>query len=487
MFSKLLRTISRIILPRAIIIGLDIQDRHLSAVATLRRGDETNVLASGTYELPEDTLKDGELRNPTVLTRTIRTFLEQVPTRRFVNPSEYVFVLSIPPEHVYTETLFLPLMTPQELADAIHLKIETSLPWEASKAYVDFRTLPARDPKQTSTFIAGVAKATLDTYLEAFFSQGWLVGACEFHMLSLAKFVDPEHARSSLLAIIDEDGIELAAFSLGSIVAHYLQTIPAQGDVQKTLQDQVKHLASYVEGSFGITVEHIFIFDKLNKEYALNRIEQETGVPAQIFTPSPHLDPRLFIAFGASLRSYGATERSLNLVPPALGGRYEEHLITKTSKLWSNIFLVFAATFLAVFGGTAAFLWFQGRSLTEEERDFRVTLDQQLTQAGPITEEVRAFNRLATAFTQVVAQRSDFGTTLGLVEQYADQYGLGLRNASLSDQYTFTATFLVPTRDAVLGFQKAVKESGIFSDVSIPLAELAPESNFIVNISFKRR
>src|SRR5271157_1549947 len=194
-FSKSLRYISRLVLPQAIVIGLDVQDRHLAAAATLRRGDATSVLASGVYELPEGAIVDGELADPAPFQRALTTFLLQVPARRFVNASEYVFILSIPPQHVYTETILLPPMTPRELADAVRLKLETSLPWGAGQAYVDWRTLPSADPKQTSTFIAAVAKVTLDTYLDAFQGQKWRIGAVEFHMLSLAKFLDPARDR----------------------------------------------------------------------------------------------------------------------------------------------------------------------------------------------------------------------------------------------------------------------------------------------------
>lgn len=484
MLRKFLGYLSHIILPQIITVGVDVQDRRLAAVATLRKGNTNFVLAAGVFELDEHAIENGELKDPRSLVQAIRTFMATVPLRRFLSPSEAVFVLSLPPFHLYTETLFLPLMNEHEIAEAVHLKLEASLPWPLDEAYIDWRSLPTENDGKFGVFAVAIHKPVLNAYLHAFLHEGWRVGACEFHILSLAKFfTEARELNAFIFALIDEDGIEFAVFSGEHIIAHYLQTISRTEDVQPFLEEKIHQLVYHAEGTLGVKVERIFVLDKINREYALTSIEKKTGVPTQLFTPPPNLDPRLFVAQGAALRHYAKTEPTINLVPPEVGGRYHENLLLKTLSLWTHMLVVFSATFTLIFLSVFGFLWNQSRSLIRENQDFVATAETQLTQSKSLIQETIAFNELVAAAERAAQLRSRLAGILAFITSRSEETAVALTRVSATAPRGIVVSATAPTRDATLAFTKLLEESEMFSSVSLPITELAPERDLVINIS----
>ena len=483
MFSNFFKFISRLVLPKIITVGVDIQDRHLIAVAAFRMGNKNEIIASEVYELNENAIENGELKNPESLKKAIQDFSAKIPGGRFKSSSEHIFILSIPPHHLYTETAFFPLMSETELAEAIHLKIETSLPWPINQAYVDWTIMPASANKQIGVFIAAISRQVLNEYLKIFLEEKRTVGACEFHMLSLAKFINPNYFKSFLFALIDEDGIEFSVFSGGKILTHYLQNVSSNEEAQKILEDKINHLINYIKGSFGVSVERVFIFDKINSDYVLTNIQEKTGIPAQALTPSPHLDPRLFIAQGASIRSYGAVDASLNLLPLEFGGRYRENLFLKTLNLWLKIFSVFGFTLIFAFTAASGFLWSQQSFFIKENSGLDSLFKQQLATAAPLIKKAEYFNKL-TAAIKTVPFRSMSGTSLLIVKKEAEKNGLSFIDARLVGPSQIAVSLTAPTRESALEFEKALKSNSGFIDVNIPIAELSPEQDLNIHITF---
>lgn len=485
MIPSFFKSISRVVLPEIITVGIDIQDRHLIGVAAAQKAGKAAVIASGIYELAEDVIEDGEIKKPEAFKKAIGEFLNQLPASTIKKSSEYIFVLSLPPHHVYTETAFFPMMNEADLAEAIRLKIETSLPWPLEDSYVDWRTVPSKNPDQIGIFIVGVSKQVLNDYLLIFFNQGWRVAAAEFHMLSLSKFINPNYVRSFIFALIDEDGIEFAVFSGGKILIHYLQTVPTAENAQGILENKINHLANYIKGNFGIDVERVFIFDKISRQYTLDNIQNKTGIAAQMLSPSPHLDPRLFVAYGAALRSYGPTEGWINLMPAEMGGRYHENILLKTISLWTKILLVFAIPLALSFGVIAGFLWNQRNISLKENKELGAELQTQINQADPLIKQAEYFNKLGQNIKDAAALRALIGPKLREVENRAEETGLKVVAAKPTGPNEMTVTLSAATREAALKFQDALKNGKLFSEINLPIGELTKETDLRINMTLK--
>lgn len=482
-FIKLIRQLTRLAFPKFMLAGIDIQDQHMAGVVTLRRGDKITIIASGVYDVPESAIVNGEVAEPNAVKANFRALLGAVPKSNFKFSLDPVFILSVPSHHLYTETAVFPPMDREELESAVKLKAEASLPWPLEETYFDWTSVSIPEKEQEVVFLAAVNKKTISNFLQVTSGEEWRVGAVEFHILSLAKFVDQGNVSSFVFALIDEDGIEFAVFLKGTIVAHSLHKVTGEEEITKVLESKIRQLTSHVEGNLGFSIDRIFVFDRVNREQVLSSIHTITGIPTQPFLPDSrpaYSDPRLLIAHGAAFRQYSEEDTSINLIPPEFGGRYQENLFLRTINLWIKILFVFAFSFLFAFAGMFAFLKYQNATLNRDIMNQSATFERLIPQSQPIIEEAREFNALVDAYYAAKNLNTAVGKKVGAIMKVAQETGVGISGLSYADG-GISGTFSAPTRDTILEFKRRLEESKIAEAVTIPLTDLSPEKNLTVN------
>ncbi|MDI6821018.1 MAG: hypothetical protein QMD65_02440 [Patescibacteria group bacterium] len=487
MFSKFFRLISRIVLPKIVVVGLDIQDRHIGAVVTIRRGDKLTQVASNIVELSDEAIENGDIKNSTLVFEAVRNLFSGIekdfPLFKKLD-NEPIFVLSIPPNHIYTETMLLPLMDEADLREAVKLKIETSLPWSLDNTYFDWVRVPLKDHNRAGIFMAAIQRNVLDEYLKIFAKGGWLVSACEFHLLSLAAFIRGGD-EPFIFVLIDEDGAEFAIFNFGKIISHYLQRIQVKENISEILKGKIKHLTAFAEGNLGVSVQKVYILDRANLESIVSNLENETRMSVGLVAPPSQIDERLFIASGAAQREYGVEESTLNLMPPESSGHYNENLFLKTLNLWTNIFFISSAIFIIVFSSTLAFVKSQETILLKSNLPLRSSLDQQLSQAQPLFEEATKFNVLARILRDSMLTRSVFGEKIRILQNEAALTGLAIKKIYHDKEGQLGFSFFAPTRTSALYFKEKLEKTKVFSEIVIPSNQLTPEKNLDINAIIK--
>lgn len=489
MFSRIFKFISRVVLPEVIVVGIDVQDRHISGVAALEQGGETKILTSGVYDLSEGAVEGGELRDAGAFKKAIKSLVEKIPKGKFGLAGEPIFVLSLPPNHVYTETAIFPQMTEEELHRAVKLRIETSLPWPAAQSYVDWSKLEYKEQKQAPIFFAAISKTVADGYFKVFLEENWRLGACEFHLFSLARLIGDRKANSFIFVLIDDDGVEFAVFASGNILTHYLESVGSPDGIEAhkgLIEDKVKQLTLFAEGNYGVKVERVYIFDKVSLEKVSSSITSITGIPTEIFVPTPPgVDLRLSTAYGASKRSYSPRDSLINLLPPALGGRYQENLFLKTMGLWTRVAAVFLGTFLLAFLGVYILLVSQKNMLLIETENFRATFEEKRKAAAPLIQKAEFLNRIVQEALNAKAERTTEGKRIEVIEGLARKNGAVLLNIGLGERDEIAANFTISTREAALEFRDDLAGAGLFSSVEIPLSQLAAEKNLSITLTLK--
>ena len=487
LFLKLVRQISRLAFPKFMLAGIDIQDQHMAGVVTLRRGDKITIASSGVYDVPESAIVGGEITEPDAVKVNLRALLGSIPKSNFKFALDPVFILSVPSHHLYTETAVFPPMERDELESAVRLKAEASLPWPLEEAYFDWTSVAVPEKEQEVVFIAAVNKKTISNFLQVTSGEEWRVGAMEFHILSLAKFVDQGNVNSFVFALIDEDGIEFAVFLKGTIVAHYLHKATGEGEISQVLESKMRQLTSHVEGNLGFSIDRIFVFDRISREQVLSTIRTITGIPTQPFLPDSrpeYSDPRLLIAHGAAFRLYSENDTSINLIPPEFGGRYQENLVLRTVNLWIKVLFVYSFSFLVAFAGMFAFLKYQNATLNRDIRDQSIVFERLIPQSQPLIEEAKKFNSLVDAYYGAKSRSTMVGKKIGAIMKVAQETGVGISGLSFADG-GIAGTFTAPTKDAVLEFKRRIEEAKIATTVTIPLTDLSAEKNLTVNALLK--
>ncbi len=479
MLRNFLRLFSRFVLPRIVVIGLDVQDRHLAAVAAERRGDSLRIIGSHVVELPEAAIENGELSQPALFRERLGQLMGGLPAHIFERlKSEPIFVLSIPPHHIYTATVLFPPMADAELAEAVRLKMETSLPWPIAGMYFDWTKVSVNRSDTIGVFMAAVAKPTVDAYVSVFLEKEWLVSACEFHILSIAKFVRQD-SQPFMLVSIDEDGIEFSAIVSGRVVSHYLQKIQRADEVQALLKDKIRQLIAFVEGSLGVPIQNVFVLDRIKSlTPAFTQIEQETGVPVRSFNLLP-ADERFLIANGAAQREYGAGEPAINLMPLEATGRYHENLFIKTFRLWTKVLVVFGATFAIASGSILALTKSQRSELSQSIGALSPSVQARFAEAQPLIDEANRFNALVAQVAQSITLRTHVGDRLNVLAREAVRAGVTISSVAFRDPTGVTLTAASPTRANAVVFSQYLEQA--FSKVTIPVADIAPERNLNIH------
>ena len=511
MFSTLLKGIARIVVPKTVVVGIDVQDARVALFASISDSHLGTRAVSAAEVLPAGTVEGGEIKNPDVFFDVITKLMERVATSRYI--TEPIIVLSISPIHMYSELSLFPLMQAPNLAEAVRLRIETSLPWPLDGAYIDSHTVPMNDTHKVAVFIAGIEKRLLDPYFEIFRRGGWRIAVCEFHLLSLAHSMSPAQQGGGkgtrLLILIDDDCIEFGIFSNLELIAHANRKFEAGDDPQTKIGFEIRRLLAYAETEIGSKIENILLFDKKGIEAEIEKLHEEIHVPTQFLSVSEN--PAFAVAFGASSRGLSYQNHDINFAPMGSGGRYEENLIVRTLGFWKNAILIFCSAMLAVSIGFYIFLNGEKHPLIAETKQLKNALGIQVQQAQPLLDRVQGFNELATTAAKAASERRRVADVVAVLVGAAPQTKvkiLGIQKDQ-AEKNVMRIQVYAPTRDALIDFKSKMEAatrpsqtledisrelsaqasagpaSGMvkyFSAVRIPVLELATETDLTVTI-----
>jgi hypothetical protein len=509
--SNFLKGIARIVVPKTVVVGVDVQDTRVALFATISDSHTGKRVVSAAEALAPGIVTGGEIKNPDVFFDVIAKLMERVATSRYT--TEPIIVLSISPVHMYSELSLFPLMQAPNLAEAVRLRVETSLPWPLDSAYVDSHTVPMNDTHKAAVFIAGIEKRILDPYFEVFRRGGWRIAVCEFHLLSLAHSMSPVQQGAEkgvrLLILIDDDCIEFGIFSNLELIAHVNRKFEGSDDPQAKIGFEIRRLLAYAETEIGSKIESILLFDKKGIEAEIEKLHEEIHVPTQFLSLSEN--PAFAVAFGASSRGLSYQNHDINFAPMGSGGRYEENLIVRTLGFWKNAIIIFCAAMLAVSVGFYIFLNGEKHPLVAETKQLKNTLGIQVQQAQPLLDRVSGFNELATTAAKAGSERRRVAAVVAVLVDAASQTKVKILGVGKDqvEKPLLRIQAYAPTRDAMIDFKNkleaatrpsatleeisrelsvetsAASVSGAvkyFSAVRIPVLELAKETDLTVTI-----
>lgn len=141
--------------------GLDIGSQAVKLMQLDVAGRNAHVKAFGSIETDDKLMKDGVITNIPGAAELIDKLLsEQLHGKLTTNR----VVMSVPVSSVYTRVINLPVMGKKELADAVKLEVEQSVPVPAKNLYYDYETTDIGDPDNRLVRMVAVPKAIVDAY-----------------------------------------------------------------------------------------------------------------------------------------------------------------------------------------------------------------------------------------------------------------------------------------------------------------------------------
>lgn len=144
------------------VFGLDIGTQAVKMMQLEVKGKKAQVRAYGSVETDEKIMKDGVISNIAGAARMIDDLLAN-NLHGHLNTNRVV--MSLPVSSAYTRVITLPQLSKKELADAIQLEIEQSVPVPSKNLYYDYEITQTEDASTMLVRTVAVPKDIIDSYI----------------------------------------------------------------------------------------------------------------------------------------------------------------------------------------------------------------------------------------------------------------------------------------------------------------------------------
>lgn len=183
------------------LIGLDLSDLVLRAVALSPTRPVPTLTAYQELLLPHGLIEEGEIRRADEVSRRIRTLLREsqpAPIKR------KLVVASLPDRRSFVKLLDLPNVPDGKLERAILAQLPQHIPFGLDEIYLDWQRVQGPGAPRGAILVGASPRTLVDQYLKTLEQAGVTVVALEMESLALARalFVDLPPTQSTLIVDI---------------------------------------------------------------------------------------------------------------------------------------------------------------------------------------------------------------------------------------------------------------------------------------------
>lgn len=143
------------------LFGLDIGSQTVKLIQLEQRGKKAIVKAYGIIDTDDKIMKDGVISD----VNGAATLIDQLLSENLIgNLDTNRVAMSVPVSRVYTRVVTLPKMSNKELANAVQLEIEQSVPVPSKNLYFDYETTDNGEPNSQLVRMVAIPKDIVDSY-----------------------------------------------------------------------------------------------------------------------------------------------------------------------------------------------------------------------------------------------------------------------------------------------------------------------------------
>jgi type IV pilus assembly protein PilM len=206
-------------------VGVDISDTSMKYVAfepTLRHHQTRTLKAWGDIDIPADSLDRGDVKNPKLLTETLREFKKKTK-------ADFIRV-SLPEERAYIfETEIRHDVPEKEIQNLLEFRLEENVPIAARDTIFDYDFLPSPSASKTvRVVVSAYQRDTIMTYYEACLAADLVPISFEVEAQAMARAVIPEGVSDTMM-LIDFGKTRTGVGIIKSGVLLYTSTIDIGG------------------------------------------------------------------------------------------------------------------------------------------------------------------------------------------------------------------------------------------------------------------
>lgn len=423
--------------------------------------ERTNFALLHEVALPEGLIQNDQVKD----TAKLAAFLQNI--RQQLKIIDLHVVVGISEVKATVKSLKLPLLSADEITQAIDEEADSFLPFRPHDEYIDWMLIEKISDEQEYVLVSAVPKAIVDGFVRAFVQAGMQPVAFETTSLSLFRLLPPDARRLSL------------TIELGDITTVLVLSISGSIEVSSVIQEsddlleKIKRLTTFythkLEG--GKPPDSIYVCGSKATPQIAQQIARTLSMkPMLLSAPFPQLaeDKRIRYAVLGSLTlkrvAPPADMKSINILPEALSEKYsaeQEMMVERPVKMA----LLIISIFLVGLNAFTMFFLSQAHRTVEESLSYLTDSQSSVTYAP---------NKIRTA-QSIVAQHEMLAAAIREISAVTTPLASVRGTHFSAENHTIIISGTAATRDGLLAFRDALAQKEIFTEVTIPFSSLEQE------------
>lgn len=413
------------------------------------------------------------------------------------------FIISLPANFVYNRIFSFPAaLSDVQIDEAMKLNFKFSLPLPEGEIYADWENIEYDSGAKKEIILCASSRNTVDKYLKVFTKTDITPVALEFHSLSILRVADLPIDEAALIVIFSNNNLEFAvvedktirfmqSFNLEQVSK--IETGKTDNDIILDRMQRIINFYDAEKGKRGFLRKIYLAGDRDRMEIYKDLISDNfNGIRAetlQILPIFPQILPAqnsnlAHITFGAALRGLMPRNEDtiISLLPVGTEEIYERKRIVSFVHFASDLISALSVFFVVLFLGS----WILMTILLSN-------IENSLSRQVSLPEGLLELKAKAIDFNDSVGQIDKLDRQIPKWSRLMERIGaLGASGVTLTriDISSFKEVNLsgiATTRDNLLQFRNILENSGLFTEVKIPLNYLEQKDNisFLLNLEFK--
>lgn len=180
--------------------GFDIGRSSIKVMQINETAKGAVVIGYGTSTFDPSAIKDGVIIDPEIIIKSAYDLLEHnivghLNTRHIA--------ASLPNAHSFSRVITLPKMSMKDLAGAVELEVDQSIPLAVEDLYYDYSIVRTLDDGELEVQIVACPKNIVDSYVSVFRALGLEVGLIESNISAVTRIVIHAEAHEVPTLIVD--------------------------------------------------------------------------------------------------------------------------------------------------------------------------------------------------------------------------------------------------------------------------------------------
>lgn len=260
--------------PKISSFGIDISDLSIKIARLEKRGRGFCLASFGRQEIKEGLIECGKIKKEEELIELIKTAVQEVKGEAL--NTKYC-VASLPETVSFVQVVKMPLMSKEELREAMKWEIEAHIPLSKDEVYYDWQIINNKHEDHLDVLLGVMPKETIDPYLSVLKKAGLKPLVFEIEPVATSRALIKDGYSAEPIIILDIGAKRTGLFIFYGQAIYLTTEIPVNNSL----------LVDTLSQQLGITREkalQIKIKVGLNIKHQKSRVYQELRAPLLTLT-----------------------------------------------------------------------------------------------------------------------------------------------------------------------------------------------------------